>query len=61
MTKRALANAWQQVELTPADFALGDGPNDPADPDDKLELDQVEGIAIFDFAHFLGSVPENPA
>jgi hypothetical protein len=61
MTKRALANAWQQAKLTPADFALGDGPNDPTDPDDKLDLDQVEGIATFDFAHFLGSLPENPA
>src|SRR5271166_1817322 len=57
----ALANGWQQVELTPADFALSDGPNDPADPDGKLDLDQVEGIAIFDFAHFLGSLPENSA
>jgi hypothetical protein len=57
----ALANVWQPVELTPADFALGDGPNDPADPDGRLDLDQVEGIAIFDFAHFLGSLPENSA
>src|SRR5215831_2349453 len=23
------ANAWQQVELTPADFSVSDGPNDP--------------------------------
>src|SRR5271165_7025929 len=52
------ANVWQQVELTPADFDLSDGPNDPKDADGKLDLDQVEGVAIFDFAHFLEGSPD---
>jgi hypothetical protein len=46
------ANQWQQIELTPRDFDLSDGPTDPVDADGKLDLDQVEGIAIFDLAHF---------
>ena len=41
---------WQQVELTPADFLLADGPNDPKDPDDKLDLDQIRGIGLTDAA-----------
>jgi len=47
------ANAWQQIELTPRDFDLSDGPTDPVDADGKLDLDQVEGVAIFDFSNFL--------
>lgn len=49
------ANVWQQIELTPADFELSDGPNDPKDADGKLDLDQVEGVAIFDFANFIAA------
>jgi hypothetical protein len=44
------AGVWQQIELTPRDFELSDGPNDPKDPDGKLDLDQVEGIGIVDLA-----------
>ena len=44
----AQPNVWQQVELTPADFILADGPNDPKDPDGQLDLDQLQGIGIFD-------------
>jgi hypothetical protein len=47
------ANVWQQIELAPGDFDVADAPTDPVDADGKLDLDQVEGIAIFDFAHFL--------
>jgi hypothetical protein len=47
------ANTWQQIELTPRDFDLSDGPTDPVDTDGKFDLDQVEGIGIFDFATFL--------
>jgi hypothetical protein len=49
----APANQWQQIELTPADFAVSDGPNDPVDADGKLDLDQVEGVAVFDLANLL--------
>lgn len=55
----APANVTQQIEFTPADFAVSDGPNDPVDPDGKLDLDQVEGIAIVDFAYFLSALPQN--
>jgi hypothetical protein len=56
----APANVQQQVELTAADFSVTDGPGDPVDPDGKLDLDQVEGIGIFDMATFFLSMPANP-
>jgi hypothetical protein len=48
----AQANVWQQVRLTPSDFILSDGPNDPKDADGKLDLDQLQGIGVFDLAAF---------
>jgi hypothetical protein len=52
------ADVWQRIDLTPTDFDLSEGPTDPKDADGKLDLDQVEGVAIFDFAQFLeGSAP----
>jgi len=56
----APANAWQTIELTPADFAVTDGKNDPVDPDGRLDLDSVESIALLDLAQFFGAMPENP-
>ena len=56
----APANAWQAIELTPADFTVTDGPNDPVDPDGKLDLDQVDGIAIFDLAQYFSHWTANP-
>jgi hypothetical protein len=56
----APANEWLQVELSPADFSLNTGASDPPDPDARLDLDQVEGIGIFDFAEFIASAPPNP-
>ncbi len=40
---------WQRVELTPADFILNVGKDDPKDPDGKLDLDKVENVGIVDF------------
>ena len=57
----APSNQWQQIELGPGDFASSDGPNDPVDADGKMDLDQVQGVGVFDLAHFFGSLPENPA
>jgi len=57
----APANVRQQIELTPADFSVTDGAGDPADADGKLDLDQVEGIGIFDLAQFLPSTSPSPA
>jgi hypothetical protein len=54
------AGAWQAVELTPADFSVSDGPNDPVDGDGKLDLDQVEGIGIVDLAEFFASQLASP-
>jgi len=57
----APADTWQAIELTPADFTVADGPNDPVDPDGKLDLDQVEGIAIFDLAQYFSQwTPDGP-
>lgn len=41
---------WQQVELAPSDFVLGDGKDDPKDPDGKLDLDKVDSVAIADLS-----------
>jgi hypothetical protein len=53
------ANTWQQIELTPADFVLADGPQDPKDPDGKLDLDQLQGVGILDLGSFFPGVPTN--
>ena len=39
---------WQQIVLTPADFTVNDGPNDPKDPNGRLDLDRVQAIGIVD-------------
>jgi hypothetical protein len=48
-------DVWQRVELVPEDFILGQMANDPKDPDGKLDLDQVRGIAIVDVSQLLGA------
>ena len=54
------ANVRQQIELTPADFTVTDGEGDPVDTDGRLDLDQVEGIGIFDLAQFFLGMPRDP-
>ena len=39
---------WQEVVLSPEDFSLTDGKDDPKDPNGKLDLDKVENIGITD-------------
>src|SRR5580692_6665534 len=56
----APANTWQQIDLSPADFVLSDGPQDPKDPDRKLDLDQLQGVGILDLASFFPT-PSGPA
>jgi len=51
------ANTWQWIELTPADFTVNDGPNDPKDPNGKLDLAEVEGIGLFDLGQFFAQLP----
>jgi hypothetical protein len=53
-------NTWQQVELSPGDFHLNDGPNDPADPDGKLDMDKLRSIAVLDLNSMIG-VRADPA
>jgi hypothetical protein len=53
------ANTWQAIELTPADFTVTDGPDDPVDADGKLDLDQVDGIAVFDLAQYFSQLTRN--
>lgn len=50
------AGQWQAVALSPADFTLGTGKDDPKDPDGKLDMDAVESIAVADLSQlFVGA------
>ncbi len=49
-------NVWQEVELTPEDFSLNDGPNDPKDEDGKLDLDKIQGLGVMDLSVFALSI-----
>ena len=54
-------NQWQHVVLAPEDFTLGDGKDDPKDPDGKLDMDQVESIALINLHAFVAlSLKETP-
>ncbi len=53
------ANTWQNIELTAADFIASDGPNDPVDADGKLDVGEVQTIALLDLSQFFASLPEN--
>ena len=55
----APAHVRQQIELTTSDFSVTDGAGDPVDADGKLDLDQVDGIGIFDLAQFFLALPAN--
>jgi hypothetical protein len=52
------AQQWQHVELTPADFVLAKGNEDPKDPNNQLDLDQVEAVALADIGQFFAQVDE---
>ena len=43
---------WQQVEISPSDFRLNEGKDDPRDSNGKLDMDQVEAILLADFSQF---------
>lgn len=53
-------DTWQQIDLTPADFALNQGPNDPPDPDGKLDLDQVDAAGILDLGQLFAALANRP-
>ena len=55
-------NQWQHIVLAPEDFTLGDGKDDPKDPDGKLDMDQVENIALINLHAFVAlSLKDMPA
>lgn len=54
------ANKWQTIELIPADFAAADGPQDPVDADGRLDLAEVETVALFDLGQVFAAFPKNP-
>lgn len=49
--------SWQHIDLTPSSFSVNTGPNDPVDPDGKLDLDQVNGIGISDLGQAFQAIP----
>lgn len=54
------AGVWQRVELALSDFSLGTDANDPKDPNNKLDIDRLEAVALADLAQMLvgGLEPE---
>ncbi|HEY3841261.1 MAG TPA: hypothetical protein VGL72_32040 [Bryobacteraceae bacterium] len=46
---------WQEVKVEPRDFTLGERPNDPPDPDGKLDVDQLRGIGLADLGQLFGA------
>jgi hypothetical protein len=54
------ANTWQRVQLALSDFALSDGPNDPKDPDGKLDPENIQGIGIVDVSQLFSSAAGAP-
>ena len=53
-------DTWQRIELTPADFILSEGPNDPKDSKGKLDLDRIQGIGLVDVSQMFSAMPRNP-
>ena len=54
------AGVWQRVELALSDFALGTDAGDPRDPNNKLDIDRLEAVALADLSQMLvgGLEPE---
>lgn len=52
---------WQHVELTPADFMLSEGPNDPKDTDGKLDLDLLQAVGVVDIGQMFAAVQPGDA
>jgi hypothetical protein len=56
-------DVWQEIELTPSDFTLNEGPDDPKDSNGRLDLDRVQGVGLIDLAQYfllLGKDPRFP-
>jgi len=46
-------NEWQEINLSTSDFLLATEADAPKDPDGKLDVDQIESIALIDIEGFL--------
>lgn len=57
-TFTAPRDVWQEVKLSPADFALSENASDPKDPDGKLDLDQVEGVSLVDLTQIFAQIDD---
>jgi hypothetical protein len=44
------ANTWQHIELQLSDFTLNEGPNDPQDPDNRLDAGDLQSVGLFDLS-----------
>jgi len=47
---------WQLVELSLSDFILSEGNDDPKDPNNRLDADQLESLGVLDLAHLFAQV-----
>jgi hypothetical protein len=52
---------WQYIELAPSDFSLNMGPNDPKDPNGRLDLEQVNGLGLSDLGQAFQQIGVDPA
>ncbi len=50
------ANRWQRVELALSDFALGRDKDDPKDPNNKLDIEKLEAVALADLGQMLAGM-----
>ena len=52
----APAGTWQEVNVAVADLTLNQDEGSPKDPDGKLDVDQIEGIALIDADCYLAQI-----
>jgi len=47
------ADKWNEMRFAVEDFILSTNPGDPKDPDGKLDIEQVDSIAVTDYSQWL--------
>ena len=52
-------NRWQRVELFPTDFTLNEGPDEPLDPNNRLDPDRIQAVGIIDLGQFFGLLSQD--
>lgn len=53
------AGQWQRVEMAISDFGLSQEPDDPKDPNNKLDVDRIEAVAITDLTQVLAQAGDS--